>query len=150
MSENVIHDARQGANMQGQGVYFPADSGEIVDRSFWGVVVLKDWIGDPASGRQIRGFAGRVNVVSAEQALGFRTSTSESNWIAVVEGETYPEPERATVPGCQVRTIIRTRTVASGDYLVLGDTYKFGVDPAPIVVEETPPVQPLREEEDRF
>lgn len=100
--------------------------------SFWGVVVLKEWIGDPKTGRQIRGFIGKVSIKAAESVLGFRTSSSESNWIAVIEGrnDVYGQTDRVSIPGCQVRAILESKqSVDTTDYSHVGDSWHFGKEP---------------------
>lgn len=86
----------------------------IVD-GFDGVVVMKQWLHHP-DGRQYIGFIGKVSIISDENAVGFKVSGGESNWIARVQGPTTS----VNVLGCQIRGVYEgSMCPTTSDFLVV-------------------------------
>jgi hypothetical protein len=72
----------------------------LITDNFDGVVVLKQWM-HYVDGRQYIGFAGKVSILSDEQAVGLKVTGGESNWIARVQGPT----SSINLLGCQIRGV---------------------------------------------
>lgn len=64
-----------------------------------GTVILKDWMMCP-DGQTYLAITGTVTVVEAAEAIGFKTSRTESNFAAKITGE----KEEVFVLGCQIRS----------------------------------------------
>lgn len=78
---------------------------------FDGAVVVKDWLQDPISGRQVTSIRGRVEILKDTDAVGFTVKGNETNWCAKVSG-----PTRAVyVLGCQVRAVMGVGADVPGD-----------------------------------
>jgi hypothetical protein len=81
-------------------------SDEVAVKPFEGVVILKDWMPCPSTGRVARALAATsVTVSKQDELVGFHVKGGESNWVAVLEGNS----ETIYVLGCQVRAIARRR-----------------------------------------
>lgn len=69
---------------------------------FDGIVIAMDWVAMP-SGRLYKAFAGKVQVLSAEAAVGFTpTGHNSANWLARISGTSAA----VTLMGCQVRAVL--------------------------------------------
>lgn len=78
---------------------------DLSDRleTFEGAVILKDWMPSVRTGRVSRVIAGkRVDILKQDELVGFHVKGNESNWIAIVSGDT----ERVVILGCQVRAVV--------------------------------------------
>lgn len=83
----------------------PQKSGTIQENigvPFQGAVSLIDYHGD-IDGSQYRVYVGQVRIHEAVGLLGFRTGSTEANWIATVEGFS----DQYIFPGCKIAHITR-------------------------------------------
>lgn len=86
----------------------PAD--EWID----GAVQVSDWSRVPWETRVVTGFVGKVRVVAAEAATGFKIEGGgHANWVALVRG---PSGTIHVIPGCRVVSITYDTPVNNGEF----------------------------------
>lgn len=87
--------------------------------SFYGTVLLKDWVEGLSDGNSYKALQGTVSILTDEEVVGFKANrATEANWIARVEG---PSGEAWNILGCQVRGVVAhgRRDPVGGSVLVV-------------------------------
>lgn len=71
---------------------------------FTGYVMTKDWIDVPGENRQVKSVAGTITIREQNELVGFKVKGSESNWVAMIEGNI----QRVVILGCQIRAFAQS------------------------------------------
>ena len=91
--------------------------GGLIRRNFHGAVLLKAYA-QHWDGNNVVAFVGTIDVLSAQEALGFDVNSNDSNWCVRVTGAAR-EQTAITIPGCQVRMVYALpadAVIANRDY----------------------------------
>ena len=68
--------------------------------SFYGTVMLREWMHLGPGDRQYIRIRGMINVLAAKDSFGFPARMdSGSNWVAIIMGD----KEKTVILGCQIR-----------------------------------------------
>lgn len=75
---------------------------DYLTKHFPGVVQLKESWQNPETGTWHRCIAGKVTILEDTRLVGFKTRSTDSNWIARIDG---PSGMSVNLLGCQVRAV---------------------------------------------
>jgi hypothetical protein len=75
----------------------------LIRRGFNGAVLLKQFV-QHYDGNNVIAFVGTIDVLSAQEAMGFDVNSNDSNWCVRVTGA-HGEHTAVVIPGCQVRMV---------------------------------------------